>query len=170
MFNFRNDYVDCVLDIVGRHVRVAGNVRVPSSFDKMIVMAPNSIDRTISYTGSGLPFPCPNMAFENTPNYAIISESGGFDVTFSYPNSYYTSDTLHRVPPSVFFTLEKDGQESINVRIDLEDELPLKTLTHRPGRSDPDFAFYNRERIIPPQSAEGVMRSLAYAKSAFNIA
>ena len=168
MFNFRNDYVDCVVNAGGRQVRVSGNVRVPSAYSKMIVMAANPIDRMTSYTGSGLAFPCPNMAFENTPNHAIIPDSGGFDVQFSYPNSYYTSDTSQRVPPSVFLTLERLGQESIHVRIDLEEALPLKTLTHRPGRSDPDF--YARENIIPPQSAEGVMRSLAFAKIAFNIA
>lgn len=169
MFSFRNDYVDCDVIVAGRQVRISGNVRVPSAYTKVVVKAPNPIDRMMSYTGSGLPFACPNMAFDNTPNHAVINESGGFDVVFSYPNSYYTSmGPSQRVPPSIFFTLERETEQPINVRVGLEDELPLKTLTHRPGRDAPEF--YGREHIIPPQSAEGVMRSLAYAKSVYNIA
>jgi hypothetical protein len=169
---FKNDHVECTVVIAAdqMHVRASGVVRVPSAYTHMTVIAPNSVDRLTSYSGSGLPFPCANIAFENTPNKVVIDPTGVFDVTFTYPNSYYSNNMLQRIEPSLFFILQRGPtEEAVYVRIPLEDVLPLRTLTHRPERTGPEF--YSRvEDLIAPTTAEGVMRSLKEYKAKYGIA
>ena len=169
--NFRNDYVQCMVSIADDKVQIAGNVINPAAFTRMIVIAPNPIDRRTSYAGSGLPFPCPNVAFDNTPNKAVVDQTGGFNVTFSYPNSYHSNDQFQRIEPSVFFILQKDqGQDPVFVRIPLDDVMPLRTLSYRPGfRAGPEF-YARKEFLIPPMTAEGVMRTMKEYKAKYDIA
>ena len=172
--NFRNDYVDCVVSVNQTHVRVSGNVRNPAEFTRMLVIAPNPIDRISSYSGSGLPWPCPNIAFDNTPNKALIDSTGAIDVVFNYPNSYYTNDQLNRIEPSVFFILQKGGGvDPVFVRIPLDDMyadiLALRTLTHRPGRTGPEF-YSKKDVLVPPMTAEKVMLTMKQYKAKYDIA
>lgn len=167
--NFRNDHVDCVVAIDGVFsVRLTGSVRVPTAFTTMVVMAANPMNRMTSYAGSGLPFPCPNIAFQDTPNKVSIDKTGAFDVSFSYPNSYYTNDQRQRVEPSVFFILS-GATEPVFVRIPLQEPVPLRTLNHRPGRTGPEF-YARKDTLIAPQTAEGVMRTLKEYKAKYDIA
>ena len=169
--NFKNEYVQCIIAVNGRHVRITGNVVSPAGFSQMVLIAPNPIDSMTTYAGSGLPFPCPNIAFENTPNNVVIESTGTFDATFSYPNSYYTNDQNTRIEPSVFFILQKAGAaEPVIVRIPLDDVLPLRTLTHRPGfRAGPEF-HAKKDTLVPPMTAEGVMRTMKEYKAKYDIA
>jgi hypothetical protein len=171
-FSVKNDHLSCVVTITGDKVRASGSITVPSAFTRMIIVAPNAIDRRMSYSGSGLPFPCPNMAFDNTPNKVIVDSSGAFDVSFAYPNSYYTNDAFRKVEPSIFFILQQGaGVDPVFVRVSLEDVIPLRSLTHRPERAADKVAFYGaKESLIVPQTAEGVMRTLKTYKSKYGIA
>lgn len=171
--NFKNDHVQCVVAITGNSsVRISGNVINPAAFTRMLIIAPNPIDRMTSYAGSGLPFPCPNIAFDNTPNKALIDQTGGFNVTFTYPNSYYSNDQFQRIEPSVFFILQRaaHGTDPVFVRIPLDDILPLRTLTYRPGfREGPEF-YARKDLLVPPMTAEGVMRTMNEYKAKYDIA
>lgn len=167
--NFKNEHVDCVVEVSGHFLKISGAVNVPSQFTTMTMMAANPVDRMTSYSGSGLPFPCPDIAFENTPNTLEIDRNGSFSTVFTYPNSYYTNDQMQRVPPSIFFILGRNGADPVIVRFALDDVLPLRTLTHRPGRTGPEF-YAKKEDLIAPQTAEGVMRALKACKYKYDIA
>jgi len=169
---FKNDHVECTILMHGPHVKVSGQVRNPSEFKEMVIIAATPVDRMTSYSGSGLPWPCPNIAFDNTPNKATINQTGAFDVTFDYPNSYYSNDMLQRVGPSVFFILQRSMGDPAFVRIPLQethaDILPLRTLTHRPGRTGPEF--YAKKDALPPMTAEQVMLTIKEYKAKYDIA
>lgn len=128
----------------------------------MQLLAAHPIQRMTSYSGSGLPFACPNMAFHNTPNNVSITGNGAFDVFFSYPNSYYTNDGLQRIPPSLFFVLvpAEGDPDTVQFKLDEEDPLQLRSLTHRPGRSQGPWFYQAKDEVLGvPVTAEHVMRA-----------
>jgi hypothetical protein len=155
-------------------LHVQGRVSNPSSFLRMELFAASPIDRMTSYAGSGLPFPCPGYAFDHTPNYVEIASEGAFHATFSYPNSYYTEDHLEKVKPSIFLKLTTRGNEApITVRYELPEvsPLPLRSLTHRPGRAaGPAFYAAKEELMGIPPSAEATMRVFKRFKEEYDIA
>ena len=66
--------------------------------------AANPADHHLSFTGSGIPFPNPEVAFENTPNRGVITtETGGFQIQVQYPNAFYMGLGKEYIEPSVFF-------------------------------------------------------------------
>lgn len=169
---FKNDNVSCTIhvDLSQGTIHISGTVNSPNDFQNMLLIAACPMNRMTSYSGSGLPFPCPAVAFENTPNKTVIPSTGIFNATYSYPNSYYTNDNLEKIPPSLFFTLHpRSGDEPIVIRIGLQDRAPLRTLTHRPARTGPEF-YARKDSLIAPQTAEGVMRTLKDYKVTHSIA
>lgn len=166
----KNNFLSCDVIIKGTEVRLTGMVYNPSAYQQMIVIAPNPMNRITSYSGSGLPYPCPNMAFENTPNKEAVPKTGAFDVKFFYPNSYYLDNNMEKVPPSIFFILHRPSvAEPESIRIELEDNCVLRTLTHRPQRNGPQF-YASKDTLIVPQTAEGVMRTLKEYKVKYSLA
>lgn len=167
---FSNDHVSFVVNIVdATQIHLQGEIANPERYEEMEIMAPHSIDRRTSYSGSGLPFPCPPMALENTPNRAFATSDGKFVATFSYPNSYYTFDAKTKVKPSIFFVLsQKGGRAPVYLRFELPEDpvLFLRTLTHRPGRTGPAF-YSDKDTLLDPipRSAEHVMRSFIELKA-----
>lgn len=92
--------------------------------------ASNPIDRHQSYTGSGLPFPNPEIAFDNTPNQGLLRASGSvFEVKVHYPNGYYVNLGKNYVKPCVHFEMCKSKQHFV---IDLPyDVEPRRSLSQK---------------------------------------
>lgn len=159
-----NEYVNCSIgEKINNKIKINGYIKNHANYSKMAIMAPNPIDKITSFSGKGLPFPCELIAFENTPNFEIISSSGVFDIEFIYPNSYYSPDGYTKIISPIIISL--DGKKII---IQLKDMCPLKTLRDR-SRGDPKF-YGLRELILPIGTAEEVMNNYSYAKLAYNIA
>jgi hypothetical protein len=163
------------VQVVGdSQLAVNGHVKEPMRFDAMEVLAPHPIDRRASYSGSGLPFPCPTIALTNTPNRTSAAPDGRFMATFSYPNSYYSYDGKTKIKPSIFFALKPKGQnpeDTVFIRFELPEHPALffRTLTHRPGRTGPGFYGDKDSMLDPiPRSAEQVMRSFIEYKAKFD--
>lgn len=170
MYSFNNKHVACEIEVVSKDViRIRGVLQSPSSYKHRWLIAPKPFDRMFSYHGSGLPFPCSDVAFEKSPNRYNIDENGSFFVEFKYPNSYYLADGRTKVPPSVFVSLAKnDEEEPILVQMELPDPQPLKTLNYREGRDGPEF--YQRIEKLGVQSQEFILRNMGDAKVAWKAA
>lgn len=164
--NFSNEHVTCTVTFLDEDkIQVSGRIASPGEYESMEVLAPCPIDRRTAYHGSGLPFPCPSFALENTPNHTAPDKEGRFQAVFEYPNSYYTYDGKTRVPPSLFVILKPAAPaEPVYVRFELPDRptLPLRTLTHRAGRAAGPAFYSSKDGILDPipESAEQVMRTM----------
>lgn len=173
-FQFDNEYVQCVVEIDEKEMlRVYGTIKQMRGIREAIIKAPNTIDRMTTYTGSGLPFPCAQIAFENTPNIIKVTDpTGNFDTRFSYPNSYYTIDGHTKIESSIFFTIYWKNQEKEKtiVRLPLTDSLPLRTLNYRPGYSRGPQYYSDKSDIVGIRGAEATMYAIAEAKKAYDIA
>jgi hypothetical protein len=165
-YTFVNEYVKCVVTPQeDKQLVVSGAIENMHQFESVEILAANPIDRMISYSGSGLPFPCANIAFEGTPNYKKIngSETGAFRLYFMYPNSYYTEDGLQRVPPSIFFIMHYLGgvKDPMYVRFELPIQdaiMNVRTLTYRNMPRKGPHIYNMKETEVGICGAEETMR------------
>lgn len=169
--SFNNEHVSCIVDVIGdQKIIVQGKVTNANRYRKMEVLAPHPIDRRTSYHGSGLPFPCPKIALDGTPNTVTPDKEGNFFATFAYPNSYYTVDGTTKVKPSIFVALTPNNPsiETIYIRFELPEDptLFLRTLTYRPGHGNGPIFYAAKDTLLDPlpRSAEHVMRSIKELK------
>lgn len=167
----QDSVVNCAIEYSSdySHVYIQGSVYNPQTYKKMMLIAANPIDRMTNYSGSGLPFPCAEIAFENTPNKIIIDASGQFSTTFKYPNSFYAQNGIDKIISSVFFLLYDANNKVLNKQIELLDWCVLRTLTHRSARKSPEF-YAAKDYLLPIANAETVMREYAKKKIEYDIA
>ena len=144
-------------------VKLVGNVKNHSLYKNILLMAPNSIDRMSNYSGSGLPFPNNQIAFENTPNKLDITSTGIIDTEFSYPNSFYMPDGIKKIVSSIFLQLTYNNDEVKHFFYKLHDINALRTLINRESRKNPEF-YGAKDYILPIATSENVMRAYAKAK------
>lgn len=171
---YSSEYANAVVMVIknGMQVSIKGNVSNPSNYEKMRLIAPNAATRGASYSGSALPFPCAQIAFDRTPNTADIDSNGEFEAVFTYPNSYYSHDGYKKIVSSIFLLLkEMEGQEPTFVRFELPDQHILRTLTHRPEREDMGPSFYSKkEEVLGITSEENILRRIGSVKETYHLA
>jgi hypothetical protein len=140
---------------------ISGSVLYPSLYSEMIVIAANPIDRMMNYSGSGLPFPSPEIAFEGTPNMHVIGSDGVINVTFTRPNSYYAIGA-ERIEPSVFVKLNTNKEsDPVTVQFKLTDLYPLKSVYYRKEREELGPLFYEKKaEIIGVRSQYEIIKML----------
>lgn len=168
---FRNEYISCRVDFIDncQHIQISGIVNNRSAFKNVLLIAPNPIDKRASYSGTGLPFPCADVAFEGSENMYDIPETGAFNTTFTYPNSYYTVANKHKIVSSIFFIVEHlDGKKEF-IRFQLLDQYELRTLINRETRKGPEF-YSQKHDVLPVDTAEAIMREYARIKVDLRIA
>jgi hypothetical protein len=147
-------------------LNIVGSIKNNVLYNNIILTAPNPIDRMTNYSGSGLPFPNYEIAFEKTPNIHKIDSSGVFNVSFKYPNSFYMPDGLNKIKPSIFFIFTSgSGGDNVSFRLqyELHDINALRTLVNRASRKNPEF-YGAKDYILPIDTAEKVMYAYSRAK------
>lgn len=168
---FKNEYISCRVEFIDncKQIQIIGMVNNRATFNNVLLIAGNPIDKRASYSGTGLPFPCADVAFEGSKNILNIAESGVFNTIFTYPNSYYTVANKHKIVSSIFFILEKlDGNKEF-IRFQLLDQYELRTLINRESRKGPEF-YSHKHDVLPVDTAEALMREYARIKVDLDIA
>jgi len=145
----------------GNKVVITGKITQP--FSKAKLLAANPIDKMSNYSGSGLPFPCYDIAFDNTPNIKHIN-SANYAATFEYPNSFYMTNGRDKVPPTIYLSVD----DNIIETKELPDPLPLKTLTHRGTTNRERFVSYKYNNL-PIKNQDEVMIAYKNMKLTENI-
>lgn len=168
---FSNDHVTLSIseDNTKSMIKIIGNLTNPALYSKRVVFAANPIDRMTTYTGSGLAFPNNDIAFENTPNYFEVDDSGAIETLFYKPNSYYSPDTFTRIVPSIFIKLVPTNikEEPIIIRFKLEDPLPLKSRKDKSG--GPNY-YAKKSEIIGVRGQHEIMQMIKDVKTQYNVA
>jgi hypothetical protein len=144
-------------------LKITGSIKNQVLYNNITIIAPNPIDRMSNYSGSGLPFPNYEIAFENTPNIHNIDSSGNFDISFKYPNSFYIPDGINKIKPSLFFIFTDLNNNSFRIQYELHDINALRTLVNRSSRKNPEF-YGAKDYILPIDTAEKVMYAYSRAK------
>ena len=149
-WNFENDYVKihCTLRNDGM-LFIEGTLKRDG--ERVLMYAANPIQRMTNYSGSALPYPSADVAFDRTPNEYTVDDTS-FNTVFMYPNAYYMRDTL--VPPSIFFEHDK-----VLFTFPLPNPFPLRTLTYRPELNS--SAAYNRRQELGVMSQDKLIKVLS---------
>ena len=160
---FNDEYV--YLNVINNDLmlNITGSIKFPIQYSNVFIIAPTPIDRMVNYSGSGLPFPNENIAFENTPNYQIIDKSGNININFKYPNSFYSRNGKNKIVSSIFIELTKQDGISFQLQYELEDLNNLRTLINRENRKGPEF-YGAKDSILPIANSDIVMHEYAKAK------
>jgi hypothetical protein len=168
---YNDQYVNCNIEISKcyRTLTITGNVYSPEKYTEMEIIAPNPPPYMTSYSGTGLPYSCLNQALEGTKNKLYVKKDGFFKATFSYPNSYYSSDMTVKVKPSIFFNLKNVTNPDF-VRIELPDPYQLRSLIYRRGYYSGPIFYDKKEEVVPMGTAYQTMMNIKEAKTKYDIA
>jgi hypothetical protein len=101
--------------------------------------APSPPDYRTSFSGSGLPFPSEEFAFESSPNIGKVplAIDGTFRLKLRYPNSYYKRLGAIYVQPSVKLLFRDNESNMIGkvVTVTLGEGIPFRTLSWPKNRN-----------------------------------
>ena len=129
--------------------------------------APAPPTYTTSYTGSGLPYPNPDVAYDNTPNRGMIkANNGNFEFRVRYPNSYYMGlGTVNNEPVCHVKICGEDTDNKIHT-VKLGNGIPFRMLTYPPlslsGRGRSSCMFYAGRDELPVRTQEQICRDSGY--------
>jgi len=114
-----------------RNITVRGTCTVPNAVVvKYAAAAP--ADMRMSYTGSGLPYPNEEVAYEGSPNIGDAPVVGNnFVFNIVNPNAYYKDNGATMVQPHVVFTI---NNEYFDVPLPPTMQIPNRSLSGLPDR------------------------------------
>jgi len=146
---------------------VTGKLKFPNFSKKLYIKynASSPPNYNSNFSGSGLPFPNEEVAFENTPNRGVADVvNGDFSFALKYPNSYYTNmGTVYVAPQVRMLLVDKDNKElSTILTLDLGEGIPFRTLTWPNQRNWNDGAMFYNNQKLPVRSQYQILLDTAY--------
>lgn len=165
MTRINKDTFEGEYSISGEIVTLRGKINDTIKGHTIRYMAASPADRRMSFSGSGLPYSSPQMAFGNSPSRGDIEPGveNSFEIEFEMPNSYYTNLGTNLICPSVYLKYE-NGIETVTINIELTDPIPYRMLTY-PSRytlARTNADFYQNILPLPVRTQEQILRDSAY--------
>jgi hypothetical protein len=147
--------------------RLNGRFGIISTTEKLFVKYSAASPPTYSsnFSGSGLPYPNIEVAFQNTPNKGVVEINNmGFNFSIRYPNSYYINMGTDYVEPHIRLVLCDNNNKEVSdfMYVNLGEGIPFRTLTwpvQRNWNNGPDF--YNVKNL-PVRSQFQLLVDSAY--------
>ena len=117
-----------------------------------------------SFSGSGMPYPNPAVAYKDTPNKGVVKLVGGsYRFTLRYPNSYYKDLGNTYVAPqvSLVFCDAAGNRLSKVYKIKLGNGIPYRSLIwNQQGYRKNVMGYCNNN--LPVRTQEQILRDSAY--------
>ena len=120
-----------------------------------------------SFTGSGIPFPNPEIAYHNTINKGSVKTIGGhYEFKIRFPNAYYVGLGSKYIEPCVHIKIcQEDGDDQIKT-IKLGKGIPFRTLSHSNTQvhtySKDNSSFYIGRDKSTMRTQEQILRDSQY--------
>ena len=156
-----------ILDSGDGEFVVKGTVKSSSPNPTVLYWAANPPTYGQSYTGSGQPYPNPDIAYDNTPNRGAVKASGSqFEFRIRFPNAYYVGLGAEYVEPCVHIKVcdgKKDGKVHT---IKLGQGIPYRSTTNTqyPNvanlRTNP--MIYSGRTRLPTRTQEQILRDSGF--------
>ena len=147
---------------------VNGNIKTNSPNSKLYFWAAAPPTFGISFSGSGMPYPSPEVAYDRTPNKGAVSVvNGKFTINMKYPNAYYVGLGSLYIPPHINFKICEDGKSDTYFSVQIDDGIPFRMLTYpAPPGNKPRISplFYSEPEKLA-RSQESILRASAYPET-----
>jgi hypothetical protein len=148
---------------------IYGDIKKAYNIDNVFVkyVAANPPTFSSNYSGSGLPFPNEDIAYQSTPNKGCVEViNDKFKINVIFPNSYYINMGSEFVPPHVKLVLvDKHNNELTEVGIVyLGEGIPFRTLTWPVQRNWNNGAMFYYNPDLPVRSQYQILLDSAYPK------
>jgi len=144
---------------------VNGNIKTNSPTSKLYFWAAAPPTFGTSYSGSGMPYPSPEVAYDRTPNKGVVSVvNGQFSINMKYPNAYYTGLGSLYIPPHINFKVCEDGKSDSYFSVQVDDGIPFRMLTYpAPPTNKPRISpLFYLEPEKGARSQETILRVSGY--------
>ena len=118
-----------------------------------------------NFSGSGLPFPTEDIAFDNTPNKGVAEiVNGKFSFSMKYPNSYYINMGTVYIPPHVKLVIvNKDNIKVGDIQqVNLGEGIPFRTLTWPVQRKWSNGPLFYENKDLPVRTQYEILLASAY--------
>lgn len=112
--------------------------------------APNPPTYNIGFSGTCLPYPNEEVAYENTPNKGVVPViDGKFSINIMYPNSYYSDLGTVLNPPLIKIKIcDMDKRPVSQIQtVYLSDNVPFRTLSMPNQWYDKGALFYDNDKL-----------------------
>ena len=142
---------------------IEGKAPMGTSFVKYWAASPPTY--SLSFAGSGLPYPNEEVAMEKTPNHGVADvKNGFFQFPLVYPNSYYDQLLKKYVSPQVKFIFTKgNGENNSNVHVaNLGEGIPFRTLVDTKKRDWNAGPLFYCNNNLPVRSQYQILLDSAY--------
>lgn len=118
--------------------------------NKVYYYAANTPDRLTNFSGSGLPFPSREVAFEGSPNIGrklIDNETKQFRLELLRPNTYY-DENYELVEPEVIikYVLKNNKTRVLNIPID--NKIPFRSLLQNKNKKEINKIIETQEKKL----------------------
>ena len=151
-----------MLEFQNKKVRITGKIMDSVQNGRISYTASAPPDFHASFTGSGLPFANPSMAFGGSPNNGEmeVGSQNKFDITITMPNSFYSGLGTVLVTPSLFIRYNDNSV----ITIELGNGIPYRMLTYPSTTTAPrkSAMFYDGTWELPVRTQEQILRDSAY--------
>ena len=132
-----NIYIDCI-------------IKDEMLNNKVYYYAANTPDRLTNFSGSGLPFPSREVAFEGSPNIGrklIDNETKQFRLELLRPNTYY-DENYELVEPEVIikYVLKNNKTRVLNIPID--NKIPFRSLLQNKNKKEINKIIETQEKKL----------------------
>jgi hypothetical protein len=120
---------------------------------------------SLSFSGSGLPYPNEELALEKTPNKGVAEvKNGFFQFPLEYPNSYYDQVLRKYVPPQVKFCyVDRNGENRGDVYVaNLGDGIPFRSLVDTKKRDWNAGPLFYCNNNLPVRSQYQILLDSGY--------
>jgi hypothetical protein len=127
--------------------------------------APNPPTYSSNFSGSGLPYPNEEIAFQNTPNRGVVPiVNGSFKFDLKYPSSYYINlGTVYIEPHVKVLIVDSNNNPLSNVEtLNLGNGLPFRTLSWPTSRDWNKGALFYKNDNLPVRSQYKILLDSAY--------
>ena len=147
------------------NMTIRGQIRNAEPDSYIVFWAANPPDYRTSYSGSGLPYPNSQIAYESSPNRGTVQlrADGSFEFRLRPPASYYTGLGTVFMRPHVYVQVNSKKTIGTPVLVRTGEGTPYRLLSYPHGsssRCSPNF--YAGGDTLPVRTQEQILRDSAY--------
>jgi hypothetical protein len=145
-----NENIRCKIIRININIYVECIIKDEMLNNKVYYYAANTPDRLTNFSGSGLPFPNREVAFQGSPNIGrklIDNKTKQFRLELLRPNTYY-DDNYELVEPEVIikYLLKNNKKRVLNIPID--NKIPYRSLLQKKNKIEINKIIETQEKKL----------------------